>query len=342
MRRHWRDPALYRRATAAQPAGRVLDAYASLAGVRRLLAPQGGVVGAIGSLLYQPALQGVALSLTPTAQGARLQIHSALDPSLTRLNPPATSVFSPTLESVMPAGSILMFDVSGLDRVAPSVLNAGAAAGVAGGLGPLLTRLGGALSAEGVNVKQLTSIFHPETAVAIVPHAGRPALVLVARTRNEAQIRTELASAQAPLEQLFTPTSSSGPGKIPVFNDRTVDGVTAHQLQLANGFELDYAVFRGLVVISTSLDGVAAIAARSHPLAADPGFRYALGARPARITALVYLDVGRLLTLGEQTGLTSSATYRLLRSDLTRVTAMGLSSTRSASATDSELAIHIP
>ena len=178
--------------------------------------------------------------------------------------------------------------------------------------------------------------------MAIVPHAGRPALVLVARTRNEAQIRTELASAQAPLEQLFTPTSSSGPGKVPVFNDRTVDGVTAHQLQLANGFELDYAVFRGLVVISTSLDGVAAIAARSHPLAADPGFRYALGARPARITALVYLDVGRLLTLGEQTGLTSSATYRLLRSDLTRVTAMGLSSTRSASATDSELAIHIP
>ena len=85
----------------------MLDAYASLAGVRRLLAPQGGVVGAIGSLLYQPALQGVALSLTPTAQGARMQIHSALDPSLTRLNPPATSVFTPTLESVMPAGSIL-------------------------------------------------------------------------------------------------------------------------------------------------------------------------------------------------------------------------------------------
>ena len=269
---------VYQRAIAAEPPGRVLDAYASLAGVRRLLAPQGGVVGAIGSLLYQPALQGVALSLTPTAQGARMQIHSALDPSLTRLSPPATSVFTPTLESVMPAGAILVFDVAGLDRVAPSVLNAGAAAGVAGGLGPLLSRLGTALTAEGVNVKQLTSIFHPETAAAIVPHAGRPALVLVARTRNAAQTRTELASAEAPLEQLFTPTSSSGPGKVPVFNDRAVDGITAHQLQLANGFELDYAVFRGLVVISTSLDGVAAIADRSHPLASDPGFRFALGA----------------------------------------------------------------
>ena len=53
---------VFRRATAAEPAGRVLDAYASLAGVRRLLAPQGGVIGAIGSLLFQPALQGVALA----------------------------------------------------------------------------------------------------------------------------------------------------------------------------------------------------------------------------------------------------------------------------------------
>ena len=333
---------VYQRAAAAEPSGRVLDAYASLAGVRRLLAPQGGVVGAVGSLLYQPALQGVALSLTPTAQGARMQIHSALDPSLTKLSRPATSVFTPTLESVMPSGAILVFDVAGLDRVAPSVLNAGAAAGVAGGLGPLLSRLGTALTAEGVNVKQLTSIFHPETAAAIVPHAGRPALVLVARTRDPAQTRTELAGAEAPLEQLFTPTSSSGPGKVPVFNDRVVGGITAHQLQLANGFELDYAVFRGLVVISTSLDGVAAIADRSHALTSDPGFRFALGARPSRVTALVYLDVGRLLTLGEQTGLTSSRTYQLLRSDLAKVTAVGLSSTRTASATDSELAIHVP
>ena len=33
----------------------------------------------------------------------------------------------------MPTGSILMLDVTGLDRVAPAVLNAGSAAGVAGG-----------------------------------------------------------------------------------------------------------------------------------------------------------------------------------------------------------------
>lgn len=332
---------IYRRALAGAPADRVLDAYASLAGVRRLLAAQAGVIGAVGNLLYQPALQGVDLSLSPTAQGARVRIHSALDPSLTRLSPPATQAFSPTLQSVMPSGAILMLDVAGLDRIAPSVLNAGSVAGIAGGIGPLLSRLGAALRAEGVNVGQLTALFHPETALAIVPHQGSPTLVIVARTRNEAQARTELAQLEAPLAQLFTPPSS-GPGKVPVFNDRTIDGITAHQLALTNGFELDYAVFRGLVVISTSLDGVAAIAAHSHPLASDPGFAFALGGRPAQVTSLVYVDVERLLTLGEQTGLTKSARYRLLRSDLQKITVLGLSSTRTADSSTAQLAIRIP
>ena len=98
-----------------------------------------------------------------------MRIHSALDPSLTRLNPPATSVFTPTLESVIPAGSILMFDVSG-STVSPRGAQRGrgrrrgrrarSAANPAGR---------GAGAPKGVNVKQLTSIFHPETAVAIVP-----------------------------------------------------------------------------------------------------------------------------------------------------------------------------
>lgn len=331
---------VYRRALAGAPADRVLDAYASLAGVRRLLAAQPGVIGAVGSLLYQPALQGVDLSLSPTTQGARVRIHSALDPSLTRLSPPSTQAFSPTLENVMPAGAILMFDVAGLDRIAPSVLNAGSVAGIAGGIGPLLSRLGAALRAEGVNVAQLTALFHPETALAIVPHQGSPTLVIVARTRDEAQARTELAQLEVPLAQLFMP-SGSGPGKVPVFNDRTIDGVTAHQLALTNGFELDYAVFRGLIVISTSLDGVAAVAVRSHPLASDPGFAFALGGRPAQVTSLVYLDLQRLLTLGEQTGLAKSARYRLLRADLQKITALGLSSTRTADSSTAELAIRI-
>ena len=73
----------------------------------------------------------------------------------------------------MPAGASLILDVSGLDKVAPRVLDAGSSAGVAGGIGPLLTRLGTALKSEGVNVADIVSIFHREAAVAIVPTRAR-------------------------------------------------------------------------------------------------------------------------------------------------------------------------
>ena len=335
-----RSASVYQRAAATEPAGRVLDAYASLAGVRRVLAPQGGIVGALGDLLYQPALQGVAITLTPTAGGARMEVHSALDQTLTRLSRPATRAFTPTLQNVMPTGSILMLDVNGLDRVAPQVLNAGAAAGVAGGIGPLLSRLGSALAAEGVNVHDIVSIFHGETAVAIVPHAQTPTLVIVARTADQARTRSELAQLQIPLAQLFKP--ASGSAAIPGFNDRQVGSVTAHELPLANGLQLDYAVSNGVVMISTSLEGIAAVAQRSHPLATDPSFRVALGHRPPTVTSLVYLDFGRLLTLGEQTGLTSSARFKALRSDLEKIQAVGLSSTRAPGESTAQLSIRIP
>ncbi len=333
--------AVYQRAAARESSGRVLDAYASLAGVRRVLTARGGVLGALGALLDQPALQGVAISLSPAAGGARIQLHSALDPSLARISAPGTSAFTPTLQNVMPTRSILMLDVVGLDRVAPSVLNAGATAGVAGGIGPLLSRLGSALVSEGVNVHDLTSIFSAETAVAIVPHASSPTLVIVARTTHEAQVRTELAQLQIPLVQLFTPPNTPS-GNAPAFNDTTVAGIPVHQLAISGGLQLDYAVFNGMVVISTSLEGIGAVAQRSHALSSDPGFRFALGARPARLTSLLYLDFGRLLALGQQTGFIRSVRVKALLGDLEKITSVGLSSTRRPGESSAQLSIRVP
>jgi hypothetical protein len=197
--------ATYRRASAGETGDRVLEAYASLAGVRRLLTDQGGAIGAFGSLIYRPALQGVSMAVTPTADGLGVRIHSVLDPTLVKVNSAPDAAFTPTLASVMPAGASLMLDVSGLDRVAPQVLNAGASAGVASGIGPLLTRLGAALRSEGVNVADIISIFHREAAVGVVPYGGSPPLVIVARTPEPARTQRELAALEAPLAQLFAP-----------------------------------------------------------------------------------------------------------------------------------------
>jgi hypothetical protein len=333
---------IYHRAAAGEPSARVLDAYASLAGVRRLLAPQGGVVGAVGDLLYQPALQGVAVAVTPSPGGVRIHIHSVLDPTLARLNHPANVAFTPSLPSVMPSGSMVMLDVRGLDRLAPGVLDAGASAGVAGGLGPLLSRLGSALRAEGVNVSNLTSIFHAEAAVAIVPNGRTPALLIVARTQHQSQVAAELAQLEVPLAQLFkAPGTNFGSGKEALFNDRPVGGVTAHQLTLANGFELDYAVAHGLVMISTSLNAIAAVGRRDHTLTGDPSFSFVLGQRAGALNSLVFFNLAQLLTLGQQTGLTQSARFRLLKGDLDAVGAVGLTSTRAPGSSTTDMVVRI-
>ncbi len=337
----------YKSAAAGEPADRVLDAYVSSAGVRRVLAPQGGIIGAIGALLYQPSLSGVTISVSAASGGARLRVHSALDPRLAAGNARATP-FAPSLDTVVPAGSLLMLDVSSFDTLAPKVLNAGAAGGLAGRLGPLLTKLGSALRTEGVNVQDIVSLFHKETVVAVTPSAvssgataAQPALTIVARTGDESKTSSELAALEPPLEHLF-PTPGAGAGQTPVFNDRQVGGITVHQLTLAPGLEFDYAVANGLVILSTRANAAAKVATYAKLLVDDPRFKQTFSSSPDRVTSLLFLDFSQLLSLGEQTGLERSKTYTKLRADLLRIRTVGLESTSGEDDSTSELFLHIP
>jgi hypothetical protein len=335
------DP-VYQRAAAGEPADRVVDVYASPAGVHLLLAARGGIVGALGTLLDQPALAGATLSVSPAAGGAHVQIHSTLDPSLISLNGPRPTPFAPSLQGVIPSGSTAMLDVTGLDTLAPRILNAGAIGGVAGGVGPLLHRLGAALASEGVNLRDVVSIFHGESAVAIGSTSARtPSLIIVARTPDQARTRGVLAALEAPLAQLFASTASSA-GQAPVFNDRQVAGVTIHQLSLAPGLQLDYAITGGLVIVSTSLEGVSAVVEHSRPLAGDSGYRATLPSHPQRVTSLLFLDFSQLLSLGEQTGLIGSARFTALRADLEKIRAVSLESTSGETDSTAELFLQIP
>jgi hypothetical protein len=331
----------YQRATVGEPDDRVLDAYASASGVQRVLADQPGLPGAVGDLLSQPALSGVAVSLSPAQNGAHMRIHSALDSSLLRVSAPRGAPFKPSLSRNIPSGAVLMLDVSRLGQVAPRILGAGAAAGVAGQVGPLLSRLGKALASEGVNVNSLLSLFGGETAVAITSSSSKPALLIVARARDEQQVRTQLAALEIPLQQLFPP-ASAGPGQAPAFTDRQVDGVTIHQLSLAPGLELDYAINNGFLLVSTGLGAIASAVAPARSLAGDADYRAALPAVPEKVTSLLFLDFSQLLSLAEQTGLTKGAQFRALRPDLQRIRAVGLESTRGEADSTAELFLQIP
>jgi hypothetical protein len=248
--------------------------------------------------------------------------------------------FTPTLAGVLPAGATLALDVSGLDHVAPQVLNAGSAAGIAGGLGPLISRLGTALVAEGVKVSDLVSIFHGESAIAILGSGRASTLVVVARTSDAARSESELARVQAPLQRLFRLPSPKD-GASPHFVTRTVAGVTDHQIQLTTALQLNYAVFNGLVVISTGQSGIAAVAQRGHRLSADPSFTQVLGTRPAQVTSLVYASLGTLLHLSSAASASSTSLITRLAPDLQHIGAAGLSSTRTGNDATTDLTLQI-
>jgi hypothetical protein len=331
---------VYRAAANGEPAGRVLDAYASADGVRRLLAPQSGVIGALGVLLYQPALAGVSIALSATPDGAQVRIHSALDASLVSAAGHRGPSFAPTLQRVIPSGSIVLLDTSELPRVAPQLLAAGAASGIAGQVAPLLSRLGAALHTEGVNVSQLESLFDGESAVAVTGGV-KPALLVVARTRDQSAVRSELAAAEIPLQQLFQ-SSSSTSESTDTLSQTTIDGVTVHQVGLEPGLQVDDAVTDGLVAISTGSQAIAALIRRTHAVADDPGYQAVLADAPQRVTSLTYLNFSQLLGLGEQTGLTRSARFRALRGDLQQIRAVGLSSSSGETDSTAELSLQIP
>jgi hypothetical protein len=150
-----------------------------------------------------------------------------------------------------------------------------------------------------------------------------------------------MAGLEGPLSQLFAPPST-GPGQAPVLGDVQVAGVTVHQLSLAAGLQLDYAVFHGLVVVSTSLQAIAGVAKNSHPLSGDAAYQATLADRPDQVTSLLFLDFSQLLSLGEQTGLTRGAQLSALRPDLRKIRAIGLDSTRGEADTTAELFLQIP
>jgi hypothetical protein len=207
-------------------------------------------------------MSGVTVSLSPASGGIKVHIHTALLSSLASLSGARAQPFEPSVEGMLPSGSLLSFETSALDKVAPRILGAGAAVKLGGQIAPL---------------------------------------------------------------------------QAPVFNTMQVGYTTVQQLALAPGLQFDYTVTRGVVAIATSVDGIKAVLERRRTLADDAAYRSALPDRPERVSSLLFLDFSQLLSLGEQTGLTGSATYRAFQGDLDKIRAIGLSSTGGKADSTAEL-----
>lgn len=331
------DTTLYRRATAALPAGRVVDAWVSRDGVRRLLAPQGGLLGAAGTLLDQPGLTGAAVGLTAQDDGARFTVRTALDPK--RKGAATFRAFMPRRQADVPQGALAYLGVSGVSTGLQRVLRvagADAGGGAFTGLGPLLQRareqlgrqVGSALEAD------LLELFRGEVGLSLTPGLPAPTLTVTVATRDEAGTARTLRALEAPLARILAPAGRDTPS----WTHR--GGIAS--LRLAAGIELHYALDADRLILATRRSGVEAVRSAGGRLTASEAWRRTIGTAPPSVSSLLFLDLSQLLRLAEQTGLNDASAYRIVRDDLGKVRAVGARSTVDADETTAEILLSIP
>lgn len=313
------DLPAYRRIAEAHPDGRSLDAYATAGGVRLLLTPRAGLSGALGALLERPGLTAAGASVSAEEDGLLASVRLAGGAA-------RDAAFAPVLLERVPEDAVAYLGLRGGLRFARLLERLGAA-------GPV-SAVRAALSAEaGVDLdRDLLAPLSDELAFAVTgpaAGAGAPVLTLKARTADPPGTEDALARSQAPLAQRLTdssPSAASGTGApmqgtVPAFEPATIGGLPAHTLRVTPELAPSYAVAGGSVVLSTAPAG---LEPPRGTLAAAEGFETTIGPVPDRAESLGFVDLRRLLALGEQTGLTAIPGLATARDDLRRVGAAGI------------------
>jgi hypothetical protein len=319
----------FKRATDGLPADRVADGWASADGVRRLLAPQGGVLGAAGVLLDQPGLKGAAVGLVAGDKRARFVVRSELDKSAK--SGQAFKPFEPSLQKVVPKGVLGYLGVSGLSTALGRLF---AAAGPqTAGLGELLKRAGRQLDQQsgGRLTRAVLATLQGEVALTLTPALPAPVATVIAHARPDT--RSALAQLEQPIAKLL--------GKGARFRDTTVAGARSRVLK-AGPITLAYAVVRNDLVIATSPAGIAAVANAPAHVEDEDQFKTVAAGAPGKVSSLLFLDFTELLRLGEQTGLGDSRAYQSVRDDLQKVRAVGAWSSGSGDESTAEINLSIP
>jgi len=293
------------------PDDRSLDAWVTRDGVRRVLRPQGGAVGAAGGLVDDPALRGVALWASATAEGIRAGAR------IVRAKAPADRSFEPELLGAVPAEAAFYLGLGGLEEV-----------------GPLVAGL------TGLDLSAALEPLTGEVAFSIAPGLPVPEITLTTRTRDEAATREDLGRLFGDIAERLAP--GRGPGQVVSLETRPVGDVEASVLQLGPDAELLSAVHEGRVVVSTAASGIERATGDGRSLLDAERFRAAIAGVPEKAEALTFLDLARLLTLGDQAGLAGSPSVTAVRDDLRRIRSVGAVAKREGTDTTAELFFEIP
>jgi hypothetical protein len=312
--------ATFRRTSEKLPTDRVADAYATADGLRRLLAPSGGVLGWVGVLLDRPGLKGAALSLRAAGSGAQVEIRSDIPGH-------HGAAYDPKLLDAIPKSAMAVYDTTGLDQSATRLL---AGAGTTQ-LADLLVQFQKALGTAGVKEirTDVIDLLRSEGVVALLPGIPAPTALVVARAKDEARTKAALTRLSATLPKLLKGAKVS----------TSADGVTTVKSSAA---EFDLAVIDGNIVLSTSAKGIAAARAPNGGITKSDAFAAAVGNTANPVSSVVFLDFSQLLSLAEQTGLNDSRAYLAVKADLHKLRAVGAVSSGAGEDTTTEIRIQTP
>ena len=326
----------YERAIEGLPEGRTVTAYASADGLRRLLAPQGSIVGGIAAVIDQPGLEGVALGAGVEGDDTlRVRVHSALEEGAK-----GRDQFEPELLGDVPEAVLGYLGASGISGALQRLV-ASTVGGTGGGeLGELLARLRTELDKEagGGLEDGLLKLFEGEVALVIQRQTPAPVFTLVTRTDDEQGTRRVLDRLRDPLARLLRP---EGEPELE-WKAEDIGGTDGWTLVLPSGQSITYAVAGGRLILSTSPDGVRGIVDADDKLEDSDIFEDVLSDRPDEVGTLGFLDFSQLLELAEQTGLNDSRQYLAVRDDLRKVRALGVSSSGGEGESTAEILVSIP
>ncbi len=321
------DDAKARAARDALPAGRLADAYLSPDGVAKLVGNPRGPLATLDAAVDPTASDGVAMALVADQQGIDVHIRSELDEARAKAQPgffAAFPQFEPTLTDALPSGSLAYAGVADPGHALASLLAQASAnqPGLAAGVAALLQRV---KQLGNVDLEtELLPALGDEAAFALQAGAsggGIPYLEFLSSGIDAQRADRALASLQGPIADALNASS----GQTPNFSESKVDGVTAHSMQVSPTVNMTYAIADTVLLIATDPAAVKQLAGDQSPLADDETFKEATHGLPTSVSLLAYLNLGGLITLGEQAGLARDPAYQTFAPEIRKLQALGLS-----------------
>lgn len=323
--------ATYRELRGGLPGERLATGYLAQSWIKAHLALPAALLSGAARV---PALQSAVVSFGASAKRLDLAFRARPGAGSGAAGCTGAASGGSSLLAMAPARPALFLGLAGAECIVRSLT-----ASPTSGLGAALRSFAARAQLAGVNVgKELLPLLRSDSSLSVSPGTSGPTIALDMSNVSPQQGIGVLTRLQPALAGTLQP---QGGGDTPDLSTNSVNGVNVVTSSLTSGLQLNYGAVNGDLLVSNTVDGVAGARKGQH-LAQTADFQTVLGDRPSDPSALVFLDLEKLLALADQAGLSSNPTYSAVRDDLQKIGAAGIVLAREGKDIDAELRLKTP